>query len=164
MQLINPISLQEKLDKAAAAFEATDDLHAAFVARMNKWMIDNYSRAIDLFRRFDVDGDGELSYDEFYAGMRDLNAPANNLELYILAKKLDKDQNEKLDYLEFSKGLRYFKKEECVPDDGLPPLTFEREKLEGCPCCKIGLWKPQIEKYPRQVLDNYHQCTNGNEF
>ncbi|XP_048576492.1 uncharacterized protein LOC5513395 isoform X2 [Nematostella vectensis] len=116
---------------------------------MNKWMIDNYSRAIDLFRRFDVDGDGELSYEEFYAGMRDLNAPANSLELYVLAKKLDRDGNGLLDYLEFSKGLRYYKKEECVPDDGLPPLTFEREKLEGCPCCKLGLWRPVVEKFPR---------------
>ena len=140
---------QEKLEKAAEAYEAADDLHAAFVARMDKWMIDNYGRAIDLFRRFDVDGDGSLSYEEFYAGMRDLNAPANNLELYVLAKKLDRDGNGLLDYLEFSKGLKYYKKEECVPDDGLPPLRFEREELEDCPCCKLGLWKPPKEKFPR---------------
>ena len=140
---------QDKLEKAASAFEAADDLHAAFVARMDKWMLDNYARAIDLFRRFDVDGDGSLSYEEFYAGMRDLNAPANNLELYVLAKKLDRDANGLLDYLEFSKGLKYYKKEECVQDDGLPVLKFEREELEQCPCCKLGLWKPPKEKYPR---------------
>lgn len=140
---------QEKLEKAAEAFEAADDLHAAFVARMDKWMLDNYARAIDLFRRFDVDGDGSLSYEEFYAGMRDLNAPANNLELYVLAKKLDRDSNGLLDYLEFSKGLKYYKKEECIQDDGLPILKFEREELEQCPCCKLGLWKPPKEKYPR---------------
>ncbi|XP_078355658.1 uncharacterized protein LOC144640363 [Oculina patagonica] len=142
---------KEKLEKAASAFEAADDLHAAFVARMDKWMIDNYARAIDLFRRFDVDGDGSLSYEEFYAGMRDLNAPANNLELYILAKKLDRDANGLLDYLEFSKGLKYYKKEECVKDDGLPVLRFEREELEQCPCCKLGLWQPPKEKYPRFI-------------
>ena len=140
---------QEKLEKAAEAYEAAEDLHAAFVARMDKWMIDNYGRAIDLFRRFDIDGDGSLSYEEFYAGMRDLNAPANNLELYVLAKKLDRDNNGMLDYLEFSKGLKYYKKEECVPDDGLPTLRFEREELENCPCCKLGLWKPPKEKFPR---------------
>lgn len=32
---------KEKLEKAAAAFEAADDLHSAFVARMDKWMTDN---------------------------------------------------------------------------------------------------------------------------
>lgn len=152
-------SSQEKLDKAAEAFEAADDLHAAFIARMDKWMTDNFARAIDLFRRFDVDGDGSLSYDEFYAGMRDLNAPANNLELYVLAKRLDNDANGMLDYLEFSKGLRYYKKEECVKDDGLPVLRFEREKLEQCPCCKLGLWKPTKEKFPRYeviVATNYY--------
>lgn len=93
-------------------------------------MIDNYVRVIDFFCWFDVDGDGSLLYEEFYVGMWDLNVFVNNFELYVFVKKLDRDVNGLLDYLEFFKGLKYYKKEECVEDDGLLVLRFEREKLE----------------------------------
>ena len=140
---------QEKLEKAAEAFEAAEELHLSFVTRVDQWMLNNYSRAIDLFRRFDLNGDGCLTYEEFYAGMRDLHAPCNKIELYVMAKKLDQDGNGLIDYLEFSKGLRYFRPTDCAADSDLPPLTIVREKLEECPCCKLGLWKPYKEKYPR---------------
>ncbi|XP_028391679.1 uncharacterized protein LOC114516411 isoform X2 [Dendronephthya gigantea] len=114
-------------------------------------MLHNYGRAIDLFRRFDLNGDGCLTYEEFYAGMRDLDAPCNKIELYLLAKKLDQDSNELIDYLEFSKGLKYFRKSDIVPDTDLPNLTIVREKLKNCPCCKLGLWKPMKEAFPRYI-------------
>lgn len=121
------------------------------MTRIDDWMLRNYSRAIDLFRRFDLNGDGCLTYEEFYAGMRDLQAPCNKVELYLLAKKLDQDGNELIDYLEFSKGLKYFRKSDVLPDSELPNLTIVREKLEQCPCCKLGLWKPRKEAFPRLV-------------
>lgn len=145
---------KEKLEKAAEAFEAAEELHQSFVTRIDDWMLHNYGRAIDLFRRFDLNGDGCLTYEEFYAGMRDLDAPCNKVELYLLAKKLDEDSNGLIDYLEFSKGLKYFRKSEVVADGDLPNLTIIREKLEHCPCCKLGLWKPQKEAFPRWVQCN----------
>ena len=39
---------------------------------MIHWMDQNYSRILDLFRRFDSDNSGTISYDEFAAGMKDL--------------------------------------------------------------------------------------------
>ena len=39
---------------------------------MIHWMDQNYSRILDLFRRFDADNSGTISYDEFAAGMKDL--------------------------------------------------------------------------------------------
>ena len=114
-------------------------------------MLNNFARAIDLFRRFDLNGDGCLTYEEFYAGMRDLDAPCNKVELYLLAKKLDQDSNGLIDYLEFSKGLKYFRKSDIVSDRDLPNLTIIREKLEYCPCCKLGLWIPKKEAFPRYV-------------
>ena len=119
------------------------------MTRIDEWMLHNYGRAIDLFRRFDLNGDGCLTYEEFYAGMRDLDAPCNKVELYFLAKKLDQDSNGLIDYLEFLKGLKYFRKSELVSDGDLPNLTIVREKLEHCPCCKLGLWTPQKEAFPR---------------
>ena len=43
-----------------------------FQDRMLHWMNRNYSRILDLFRRFDSDNSGTISYEEFAAGMRDL--------------------------------------------------------------------------------------------
>ena len=43
-----------------------------FQERMIHWMDQNYSRILDLFRKFDSDNSGTISYDEFAAGMKDL--------------------------------------------------------------------------------------------
>ena len=40
-------------------------------------------------------------------GMLDLDAPCNALELHVLAKRLDRDKSESIDYVEFSKGLNF---------------------------------------------------------
>lgn len=41
------------------------------------WMNENYGRILDLFRRFDSDNSGKLSYEEFADGMRDLGTYLN---------------------------------------------------------------------------------------
>lgn len=43
-----------------------------FQHRMLNWMSENYGRMVDLFRRFDSDNSGQLSYEEFADGMREL--------------------------------------------------------------------------------------------
>ena len=40
-------------------------------------MNENYERVLDLFRRFDSDNSGKLSYEEFADGMRDLRTYLN---------------------------------------------------------------------------------------
>ena len=44
---------------------------------MVHWMNENYGRVLDLFRRFDSDNSGKLSYEEFADGMRDLGTYLN---------------------------------------------------------------------------------------
>lgn len=39
---------------------------------MLEWMNKNYGRILDIFRRFDSDNSGTISYQEFAAGMKDL--------------------------------------------------------------------------------------------
>ena len=43
---------------------------------MGLWLGENYGRMIDLFRRFDEDHSGKLSYDEFFQGLKELGACA----------------------------------------------------------------------------------------
>ena len=50
------------------------------------WMNENYGRILDLFRRFDSDNSGKLSYEEFADGMRDLGTYLN---LNICKNKLN---------------------------------------------------------------------------
>lgn len=52
-----------------------------FQDRMLHWMTENYGRIVDLFRRFDTDNSGRLSYEEFADGMKDLGKLVNNLTI-----------------------------------------------------------------------------------
>ncbi|XP_022103410.1 uncharacterized protein LOC110986092 isoform X3 [Acanthaster planci] len=143
---------KEKLEKACELMTSQTDLYQNFLDRMDRWIVANKHKAVELFKRFDRNGDGVLTYDEFKSGMLDLDAPCNALELHVLAKRLDKDKNETIDYVEFSKGLSFCTDEEET--DGTekhPPLEITKEVLEECPSCKLGLWKPYAEKYPKYV-------------
>lgn len=90
--------------------------------------------------------------------MRDLNAPCSNLELHVLTRLLDVDKDGQLDYNEFAKGVRYFKPEDIIADDGLPVLRISRKDLECCQYCKLKVWQPNDIKFPRYRLNSYfHQ-------
>ncbi|XP_019629836.1 PREDICTED: uncharacterized protein LOC109474060 [Branchiostoma belcheri] len=150
---------QEKLEKECSDYKANDQLYEAYVDRMDRWLRTNYGRSIDLFRKFDTNGDGVVSYEEFKSGMTDLGAPCTALELHLLCKLLDRDGDETIDYLEFSRGIRYVREsdqddDEEEEEDDLPRLVITRETLDSCPlaCCKMGHWKgPYREKNPKYI-------------
>lgn len=113
---------------------------------MLEWMNKNYGRIMDLFRRFDSDNSGTISYEEFAAGMKDLGAPATQVEIYLMAMSLDADGDKQLNYNEFKKlrpGQRRaanVKKADSLEEDDEPTA-----KLQPCPHCKVGLWEPIVE-------------------
>jgi Ca2+-binding EF-hand superfamily protein len=43
----------------------------------------NYGRTMSLFRKFDLNGDGQLSIDEFLQGVRSLDLPASREEIEV---------------------------------------------------------------------------------
>lgn len=63
---IHPIQL--KLEKSCEELTTQLDLYQSFLDRMNRWMKENGMKAEELFRKFDTNQDGSLSYDEFKAG------------------------------------------------------------------------------------------------
>jgi len=136
------LTTEEKLEIKCQEFTAQEELHEAFIRRVNLWMLEYHARASDLFKRFDTDGKGFLTYGEFFAGMRDLDAPCTQLELFALAKAVDKDNNGQIDYSEFSAGVKYERPVRVKKDDGLPILKIIREEKENCPYCKVDVWTP----------------------
>lgn len=136
---------QEKLDKACSMVTSQVDLYQLFLDRMNRWIKRNNYKAIELYQKFDKNGDGSLTYDEFKAGLKDLDAPCNNIELEILARRIDGNGDKLIDYREFTKGLSFLEVEER------PLLVTTKEELEKCECCKLGLWKPEIERAPKYL-------------
>ncbi|XP_070575058.1 uncharacterized protein [Ptychodera flava] len=118
-----------KLEKAVDGFIGDLDRYNNFIARMDKWILENCQKIIELFRSYDVD---TINYEEFKSGMFDLDAPCNSLELHILALRIDRRKTGHIDYLEFSKGLRFYRDdEEEEGDDGEGGLEDELEEGEG---------------------------------
>ena len=133
-------SAKEDFEKQVDDFIKSENLHKLFIERIGTWLLSHYARVIDIFRRFDRDGDGQLSYDEFFAGMKDVQAPCNQLELCVLAKTVDQNGDGKIEYAEFSQGIKYRRPIKVAIDDGLPVLKIEREKFDQCSHCSIKKW------------------------
>ncbi|PIK38896.1 hypothetical protein BSL78_24272 [Apostichopus japonicus] len=148
-----------KLEKSCEELTTQLDLYQSFLDRMNRWMKENGMKAEELFRKFDTNQDGLLSYDEFKAGMLDLDAPCNSVELHVFALQLDKDNNGRIDYLEFAKGLTFPDSDQLA--DG-PVLRITKEEIQACPCCQLGLWKPYVEPAPRYVKILFKMATFEN--
>ena len=131
---------KQDLETQAELFMQSENLHKMFIDRISSWLLSHFGRVIDIFRKFDKNGDGMLSYEEFFAGMSDLQAPCNKLELYVLAKTVDKNLDGNIEYNEFSQGIKYRRPIKVEIDDGLPVLKIAREHYEKCPCCLIKKW------------------------
>lgn len=134
------LSDKDELDKQVDDFIKSENLHKLFIERIGTWLLSHYARVIDIFRRFDRNGDGLLSYEEFFAGMKDLQAPCNQLELHVLAKTVDGNGDGNIEYAEFSQGIKYRRPKKVVIDDGLPVLEIQRETFDKCSHCSIKKW------------------------
>ncbi|XP_033126705.1 uncharacterized protein LOC117124550 [Anneissia japonica] len=137
---------REKLEKATELLTTDANSFDNFVDRIDRWLASNRHKAIELFRKCDVNGDGVLTYDEFKAGMLDMEAPCSTVELHALAKNIDKDQDGTIDYLEFTKGLRY-----TEMANNAPSLVSTRVESNPCPVCSVGLWQPPVVHRPRYI-------------
>eukprot|EP00117_Sycon_ciliatum_P034618 scpid48079/ scgid26388/ Calmodulin-like protein len=130
-------------------------LQQEFLKKANEWIFKNTSRALDLFRSFDENGDGVLSHDEFRKGMARLKAPFTEAEVEAVIKLIDIDGSGDLDFDEFKNGIRYrHPKPTAAKGDGLPPLTLLRDPMQLCPHCGLGLWNPYTPSHPRYLHVN----------
>ncbi|KAK3739835.1 hypothetical protein QZH41_009080, partial [Actinostola sp. cb2023] len=138
-----------KVEPKNAARQIVDDngVFQNTQKRILKWMSYNYGRLIDVFKRCDVDNSGSLSLEEFYQGMKSLGAPGTQTELYMMAKALDFDDDETIEYHEFRKIKNSYKKSatkrrqgDQITDDISPPSS----RLQPCKKCYIGISEPLV--------------------
>ncbi|CAL1539365.1 unnamed protein product [Lymnaea stagnalis] len=145
------LALEKKIEK----LKLNESNYDSIINRMHQWMVDKAKIATDVFKLMDINGEGLLSYDEFKAGMFDLNAPLNKVELHLLCTLLDKDETGEIDYTEFKAGLQLVREVREVDrqrfrDDHI--LLATQRKFPTCPCCKMIITEPWREEVPRYIL------------
>lgn len=75
-QTLHPLIYKQEIARSEVrSVVSSKKIFHDFQERMVHWMSENYGRILDLFRRFDSDNSGKLSYEEFADGMRDLGKP-----------------------------------------------------------------------------------------
>lgn len=137
-----------------------EELLVRFLQRVLLWLQENHARIINLFRKLDSDNDNALSREDFFIGMRMMEAPASRAEIDRLISILDFNHNGRINILEFDKIIRHYHRlllsqkydsEPDTEDDEMKKsaisLTFSPSRLSyKCPNCEIGIAAPPIEK------------------
>ncbi|XP_067914673.1 uncharacterized protein [Heterodontus francisci] len=96
---------RDELEKAGKHFQSNVKEYELFLDRMDNWLKTHHQQAMELFSKYDKIGNGILHYEEFKLGMRDLNIPCVEVQLHILARLLDQNNNGTIDYMELGSGL-----------------------------------------------------------
>lgn len=104
--------------------DAVDVVLLAILAKLNE----RRSRAIDLFRKIDVSGDGSVSPDEFFKGLTDMGCQPSAEEFELLMRRLDKDGSGDVTLKEFDRALKAAEKR-AKADGRLPGGTLELPSL-----------------------------------
>jgi len=60
---------QSRLEKACDKMRAEKDSFHEFINTMDRWLINNHRVIQRFFRKFDEDGEGILTYEDFKSGL-----------------------------------------------------------------------------------------------
>ncbi len=83
-------------------------LFRRWVEEMRHVMGEGNLHVIDLFHKFDLNGDGVITRAEFATGIQQVNLPTklSPREVKALVGFIDKDGNDRIDYREFAQNIR----------------------------------------------------------
>ncbi|KRZ11899.1 Microtubule-actin cross-linking factor 1 [Trichinella zimbabwensis] len=99
--------------------------------RYVRWLADRKCRATDLFRRYDSDGDGRLSCEEFRNAILNSRFKTTKAEMDLVVEVIDRNKDRFIDLTEFLHALKA--EPELLTDD--KKITQEIEKqLNLCNC------------------------------
>jgi len=92
--------LLERVQQNADFSSATKGTAIPVKVKIVKLLAEKKNRLIDVFRSFDCDKSGELSYSEFYKGMEKLDINASREEVRLLIEEVDSNGDGEIDYQE----------------------------------------------------------------
>lgn len=92
--------LLERVQKQSDFTSATKGTAIPVKVKIVKLLAEKKNRLIDVFRSFDCDKSGELSYDEFYKGILKLDINASREEVRLLIEEVDSNGDGEIDYQE----------------------------------------------------------------
>ncbi|KRX18892.1 Dystonin [Trichinella nelsoni] len=99
--------------------------------RYVRWMAERKCRAVDLFKRYDCDGDGRLTCDQFRDAILNSRFKTSKAEMDLVVEAIDRNQDGFVDMTEFLHALRA--DSEHITDD--KRITEEIAKqLNLCSC------------------------------
>ncbi|PVD21297.1 hypothetical protein C0Q70_19469 [Pomacea canaliculata] len=144
----------EKLEKATEKLKEDHIFYDRFINRMHRWLIDIAPKAMELFKKIDMEGEGAVTTDEFKSGMFDLHVPLTRVELHLLTRLLDADNSGEVDYTQLDRGLELARETYTIQRDTEAEsemLVLTRRKFPSCPCCKMSIVEPNQEPYPKFI-------------
>ena len=90
--------LLERVQQQADFSSATKGTAIPVKVKIVKLLAEKKNRLIDIFRSFDCDKSGELSYKEFYKGIEKLDINASREEVRLLIEEVDSNGDGEIDY------------------------------------------------------------------
>ncbi|WAR12424.1 hypothetical protein MAR_026604 [Mya arenaria] len=146
---------KKKLTKSEKdLMRAEKDPFHDFINTMDRWLVNNHKSIIRYFHKFDEDGEGILTYEDFKSGMLDMLCPCTNVQLHMLCKLLDHENTGDIDFTQFSKGLKYIRELEDLEreeEEADKILILSERTFEKCKCCKMSICGPYQVKYPKYI-------------
>ena len=88
---IDLFSFKAKFEKACDKIRADKIQFHDFINRMDSWLVKNHKNIARYFRRFDEDGEGILTYEDFKSGKVLLSHHKDKLSVFMLPHKMCAD-------------------------------------------------------------------------
>ena len=99
-----PEALKNEIDVKTVDKESIHNVRVrALMNQMEDKVFAGKTKLYSVFKKFDKDHDGYVSYDDFESALQTMNVPASKDEVKALLTHIDKNQKGYLDYSEFSK-------------------------------------------------------------
>jgi Ca2+-binding EF-hand superfamily protein len=96
--------------RQAAAAQAPLGIGQSTIQGIKRFIVDkveqNHVNIRPVFRKFDEDKSGHLSYDEFRRGLLHMGIPLNDKEFRLLCKEVDNDDSGSIGYDEFVEDMK----------------------------------------------------------
>jgi len=150
-QILDMDKYTEKKMEDPSVVDCSIDL-VAVLEKLRESMRQQFPLVRDLFRRFDSDHDGVLTFNEFWKALQKFGFLLSDEELLVIMKHFDKRQDGQVTYNEFCDALL---DEDYTPEmlKVKPPLTSEYDRSYGKKTLKKSRERRETEMVRKAVRE-----------